>query len=52
MKTFKQLREEIANSVGGGFMGQAVETPNPNLAGKDLILNKKKKMIKRKNPNV
>jgi len=26
------------NSVGGGFSGQATPNPNPNLAGRDVML--------------
>lgn len=51
MKTFKEYLKEIVNSVGGGFSGQATENPNPNLAGKDLLM-KPKKILRRKKPNV
>ena len=56
MLTFRMFNEDgamgggIANSVGGGFSGQATPNPNPNLAGKDLGLGKK--IFRRKKPNV
>lgn len=57
MLTFRMFSEDgamgggIANSVGGGFSGQATPNPNPNLAGKDMGLGNKK-MFRRKKPNV
>ena len=53
MLSFRMFTEDgvIANSVGGGFSGQATPNPNPNLAGKDLGLGTKK-MYRRKKPNV
>lgn len=39
----------IANSVGGGFSGQANINPNPNLAGRDIIQGK---MARRKKPQL
>lgn len=52
MLTFRMFNEDgvVANSVGGGFSGQATPNPNPNLAGRDLGLGKK--MLRRKKPNV
>jgi hypothetical protein len=57
MLTFRMFNEEggggsfggAANSVGGGFSGQATATPNPNLAGRDLMLGK---MARRKRPQL
>ena len=53
IKSFALFLEDgaVANSVGGGFSGQATPNPNPSLAGKDLGLGKKK-IFKRKAPNV
>lgn len=45
--SFKMHAEEMA--VGGGFSGQATPNPNPNLAGKDMLLGK---MQRRKKTNV
>lgn len=47
MLTFRMHSEEIANAVGGGFSGQATPNPNPNLAGRDIMLGKK---IRRRRP--
>ena len=47
MLTFRMHSEEIANAVGGGFSGQATPSPNPNLAGRDIMLGKK---IRRRRP--
>lgn len=48
MLTFRMHSEEIVNSVGGGFSGQATPNPNPNLAGRDIMLGKK--IQRRKKP--
>jgi len=47
-KTFRMHLEDM--SVGGGFSGQATPDPNPNLAGRDILLGKK--IQRRKKPNV
>lgn len=47
MLTFRMYTEEIVNAVGGGFSSQATPNPNPNLAGRDIMLGKK---IRRRNP--
>jgi hypothetical protein len=47
MLTFKMYTEEIANVAGGGFSSQATATPNPNLAGRDILLGKK---LRRRQP--
>ena len=51
-KSFKMHVEDMGmpapvNSVGAGFSGQATENPNPNLAGRDLGVGKKK-ILRRK----
>lgn len=46
--TFRMFNEEVANAVGGGFSGQATPNPNPNLAGRDIMLGKK--IQRRKKP--
>lgn len=39
MLSFRMFSEDgIVNSVGGGFSGQATPNPNPNLAGRDVML--------------
>lgn len=45
--SFKMHAEEMA--AGAGFSGQATPNPNPNLAGRDLLLGK---IQRRKKPNV
>lgn len=47
MLTFKMYTEEIANAAGGGFSSQATANPNPNLAGRDILLGKR---IRRRKP--
>ena len=56
LKSFKMHVEDMGmpapvNSVGAGFSGQATENPNPNLAGRDLGVGKKK-IMRRKPINV
>lgn len=56
VKSFRMHVEDMGmpapvNSVGAGFSGQATENPNPNLAGRDLGLGKKK-IMRRKPVNV
>lgn len=52
LKSFKMHLEDftVVNSTGGGFSAQGVPDPNPNLAGRDIMLNKK--LARRKKPNV
>lgn len=51
LKSFSMFLEDggvaIANSVGGGFSSQATASPNPNLAGSDILLGKR---IRRRKP--
>lgn len=53
MKTFKMFHEDgsIVNAVGAGFSGQATPNPNPNLAGRDIILGYGKP-VRRTNPTL
>jgi len=55
-KSFKMHVEDMGmpapvNSVGAGFSSQATENPNPNLAGRDFGIGKKK-IMRRKSVNV
>lgn len=53
LKSFSMFLEDgmggAANSVGGGFSGQATANPNPNLAGHDIVMGK---MARRKKPQL
>lgn len=49
-KSFKMHLEDISNSVHHGFSGQATADPNPNLAGRDVLLGTGKP-LRRKKPN-
>jgi len=49
LRSFRSYNEEIANAVGGGFSGQATPSPNPHLAGRDILLGKRMQRRKRNN---
>ena len=52
MLTFKMFNEDgIVNAVGGGFSGQATPNPNPNLAGRDMLMGYRKP-VRRTNPTL
>ena len=52
MLSFRMFSEDgIVNSVGGGFSGQATPNPNPNLAGRDVMLGFRKP-VRRPNPTL
>jgi hypothetical protein len=50
VRSFRLHLEEEGMSVGAGFSGQATPNPNPNLAGRDILLGKGK-IQRRKKPN-
>lgn len=50
VKSFRSYNEEVVNSVGAGFSSQANPSPNPHLAGRDILLGKR--IQRRKKPNV
>ena len=52
MLSFRMFSEDgIVNSVGAGFSGQATPNPNPNLAGRDVMLGYRKP-VRRPNPTL
>jgi hypothetical protein len=52
IKSFGMFLEDgIVNAVGGGFSGQATPNPNPNLAGRDVLMGYRKP-VRRPNPTL
>ena len=52
MLSFRMFSEDgIVNAVGAGFRGQATPNPNPNLAGRDVLLGYGKP-VRRTNPTL
>jgi hypothetical protein len=52
--SFREFSEDIniSNAVGLGFSSQATPVANPNLAGRDMGLLTRNKILRRKKPNV
>jgi hypothetical protein len=49
MKTYKEIKENIVNSTGGGFSNVgASSNPNPNMAGIDPVMGGMKKRKRKK----